>query len=184
MADKRPARSFTPAAPDPLWTGDIAYIHTGEGRSHLATVLDLFSREIDSWSLKPCMTANVVTDALSMAWFRRNLGDDVIFHSNRGWQHDKQAMAAKVTEFGEAASVSRKCHCWDNASSESFLDSLKNERVHGATHAMRADAQANLFDHIEVFYKRSRRHSAPGYGSPPYPENWIGQRVDRHGETT
>jgi transposase InsO family protein len=108
------------------------------------------------------MTANVVTDALSMAWFRRNLGDDVIFHNNRGWQHDKQAMAAKVTDFGEAASVSRKCHCWDNASSESFLDSLKNERVHGATHAMRADAQANLFDHIEVFYKRSHRHSAPG----------------------
>jgi putative transposase len=69
-------------------------------------------------------------------------------------------------------------------SSESFLDSLKNERVHGATHAMRADAQADLFDHIEAFYKRSRRHSAPAYGSPPYPKNWIGQRVDRHGETT
>jgi putative transposase len=98
----------------------------------------------------------------------------VIFHSDRGSQYASQAMTAKLTEYDMTASMSRKGNCWDNAPTESFFNSLKNERVHGTTYATRADAQADLFEYIEVFYNRSRRHSTLGYNSPVrFLENWI-----------
>jgi transposase InsO family protein len=87
-------------------------------------------------------------------------------------------MTAKLTEYGMAASMSRKGNCWDNAPTESFFNSLKNERVHGTTYATRADAQADLFEYIEVFYNRSRRHSTLGYSSPVrFLENWISEHA-------
>jgi transposase InsO family protein len=172
------ARNFTPEVPNRVWTGDITYIQTGEGWLYLAIVLDLFNREIVGWSIKPRMTADIVTDALTMAWFRRKPGPVVIFHSDRGSQYASQAMTAKLTEYGMTASMSRKGNCWDNAPTESFFNSLKNERVHGTIYATRADAQADLFDCIEVFYNRSRRHSTLGYSSPVrFLENWISQHV-------
>jgi transposase InsO family protein len=172
------ARNFTPDAPNRVWTGDITYIQTGEGWLYLAIVLDLFNREIVGWSIKPRMTADIVTDALTMAWFRRKPGTGVIFHSDRGSQYASQAMAAQLTEYEMTASMSRKGNCWDNAPTESFFNSLKNERVHGTIYATRADAQADLFEYIEVFYNRSRRHSALGYNSPvQFLENWIGEHV-------
>jgi transposase InsO family protein len=168
------AREFTPAVPNRVWTGDITYIQTGEGWLYLAIVLDLFNREIVGWSIKPRMTADIVTDALTMAWFRRKPGAGVLFHSDRGSQYASQAMAAKLAEYGMTASMSRKGDCWDNAPTESFFNSLKNERVHGTTYATRADAQADLFEYIEVFYNRSRRHSTLGYNSPVrFLQNWI-----------
>lgn len=81
------ARNFTPEAPDCVWTGDITYIQTGEGWLYLAIVLDLFNREIVGWSIKSRMTADIVTDALTMAWFRRKPGAGILFHSDRGSQH-------------------------------------------------------------------------------------------------
>ena len=87
-------------------------------------------------------------------------------------------MAAKLTEYGMTASMSRKGDCWDNAPTESFFNSLKNERVHGTTYATRADGQADLFEYIEVFYNRSRRHSTLGYSSPVrFLENWISEQA-------
>ncbi len=100
VADNLLARNFTPAAPNRVWTGDITYIHTTEGWLYLAIVLDLFNREIVGWSIKPRMTADIVTDALTMAWFRRKPGKGVLFHSDRGSQYASQAMAAKLTEYG------------------------------------------------------------------------------------
>ena len=168
------ARNFAPEAPNRVWTGDITYIQTGEGWLYLAIVLDLFNREIVGWSIKPRMTADIVTDALTMAWFRRKPGTGVIFHSDRGSQYASQAMTTRLTEYGMTASMSRKGNCWDNAPTESFFNSLKNERVHGATYPTRVDAQADLFEYIEVFYNRSRRHSTLGYSSPTkFLENWI-----------
>ncbi len=180
VADNLLARNFTPAAPNRVWTGDITYIQTGEGWLYLAIVLDLFNREIVGWSIKPRMTADIVTDALTMDCFRRKPAAGVIFHSDRGSQYASQAMATKLAEYGMTASMSRKGNCWDNAPTESFFNSLKNERVHGTTYATRVDAQADLFEYIEVFYNRSRRHSTLSYSSPVrFLEEWISKHGDQ-----
>jgi putative transposase len=102
------ARNFTPEAPNRVWTGGITYIQTGEGWLYLAIVLDLFNREIVGRSIKPHMTADLVTDALTMAWFRRKPAPGVVFHSDRGSQYASQAMTATLARYGMAASMSRK----------------------------------------------------------------------------
>lgn len=178
VAENLLARHFTPEAPNRVWTGDITYIPTGEGWLYLAIVLDLFNREVVGWSIKPRMTANIVTDALTMAWLRRKPGAGVVLHSDRGSQYASGAMVAELAEYGMIASMSRKGDCWDNAPTESFFNSLKNERVHGTTYATRTDAQADLFEYIEVFYNRSRRHSTLGYCSPVrFLQNWISKHA-------
>ena len=154
VADNLLARNFTPAAPNRVDGRHHLASRPARGWLYLAIVLDLFNREIVGWSIKPRMTADIVTDALTMAWFRRKPGAGVLFHSDRGSQYASQAMAAKLAEYGMTASMSRKGNCWDNAPAESFFNSLKNERVHGTTYATRADAQADLFEYIEVFYNR------------------------------
>jgi len=103
---------------------------------------------------------------------------DVLQRLVESTQYASQAMAAKLGAYGMTASMSRKGNCWDNAPTESFFNSLKNERVHGTTYATRADAQADLFEYIEVFYNRSRRHSTLGYSSPvQFLENWISKQA-------
>ena len=177
VADNVLARNFAPEAPNKVWTGDITYIATGEGWLYLAVVLDLFNREVVGWSIKPRMTADIVTDALSMAWFRRKPDAGVLFHSDRGSQYASHAMRDKLVEFGMTASMSRKGNCWDNAPTESFFNSLKNERVHDARYETRVQAEADLFEYIAVFYNRRRRHSTLGYRSPKqFLEDWISGR--------
>lgn len=167
-------RNFTPAAPNQTWAADITYIWTDEGWLYLAAVLDLFNREIVGWSIKPRMTVDIVNDALTMAWFRRKPAPGLIHHSDRGSQYASHAFQAKLTEYGMLCSMSRKGNCWDNAPAESFFNSLKNERVHGRRYATRAAAIADLFEYIEAFYNRSRRHSTLGYRSPVnYLQDWI-----------
>jgi putative transposase len=125
------ARDFTPAAPNQVWTADLTYIWTDEGWLYLAVVLDLFNREIVGWSIKPRMTADIVIDALTMAWFRKNPAPGLIHHSDRGSQYASHAFQARLEKYGMVCSMSRKGNCWDNAPTESFFNSLKNERVHG-----------------------------------------------------
>jgi len=144
VAPKLLARNFTPVAYNRVWTGDITYIQTDGGWLYLAIVLNLFNREIVGWSIKSRMTADIVTGALARAWFRRKPGAGVIFHSDRGSQYASHAMTTKLTEYCMTASMIRKGNCWDNAPSESFFNSLKNERVHGTSYATRAEAQADL----------------------------------------
>lgn len=174
VAPNRLERNFTPAAPNRVWTADMTYIWTDEGWLYLAIVLDLFNREVVGWSIRPRMTSDIVTEALTMAWFRRKPAPGLIHHSDRGSQYASQAFQGKLAGYGMVCSMSRKANCWDNAPSESFFNSLKNERVHGRRYATHEEAKADLFDYIEVFYNRSRRHSTLGYLSPAqFMGNWI-----------
>ena len=167
-------RNFTPAAPNQVWTSDITYLWTDEGWLYLAIVLDLFNREVVGWSLKPRMTADIVTDALTMAWFRRKPASGVLHHSDRGSQYASHAFQDKLTEYGMTCSMSRKGNCWDNAPTESWFNSFKNERVHGWRFATREYMTATAFEYIEVFYNRKRLHSTLGYKSPTrFLQDWL-----------
>jgi putative transposase len=173
-------RNFAPAAPNQAWSSDITYVWTDEGWLYLAVVLDLFNREVVGWSIKSRMTADIVTDALTMAWFRRRPAPGLIHHSDRGSQYASHAHCDKLTEYGMRCSMSRKANCWDNAPAESFFNSLKNERVHGARYTTREEAIIDLFEYIEIFYNRSRRHSTLGYQSPvQFLQDWITTQHER-----
>ena len=167
-------RNFTPSAPNQVWTSDITYLWTDEGWLYLAIVLDLFNREVVGWSLKPRMTADIVTDALTMAWFRRKPAPGVLHHSDRGSQYASVDFQDKLSEYGMTCSMSRKGNCWDNAPTESWFNSFKNERVHGWRWRTREDMTATAFEYIEVFYNRRRLHSTLGYTSPAlFLQNWL-----------
>jgi len=167
-------REFTPAEPNQVFSADITYIWTDEGWLYLAIVLDLFNREVVGWSLKPSMTADLVTDALTMAWFRRRPAPGTLFHSDRGSQYASHEFQSRLAAYGMRSSMSRKGNCWDNAPTESFFNSLKNERVHATRYRTHQEAKADLFEYIEVFYNRSRRHSSLGLVSPEqFLRDWI-----------
>ncbi len=174
VADNLLDRNFTPTAPNQVWTSDITYLWTDEGWLYLAIVLDLFNREVVGWSLKPRMTADIVTDALTMAWFRRRPPPGLMHHSDRGSQYASHAFQGKLKEYGMVCSMSRKGNCWDNAPTESWFNSFKNEWVHGVRYATHADMKATSFEYIEVFYNRKRQHSTLGYRSPiQFMDNWL-----------
>ena len=173
-------RNFTPAAPNKVWTSDITYLWTDEGWLYLAVVLDLFNREVIGWSLKPRMTADLATDALTMAWFRRRPASGVLHHSDRGSQYASQTFQKKLTEYGMVCSMSRKGNCWDNSPTESWFNSFKNERYHGIRYETHADMRAASFEYIEVFYNRKRQHSTLGYRSPiQFLESWISEQSQK-----
>jgi transposase InsO family protein len=158
-------REFTPTAPNQVFSSDITYIWTDEGWLYLAVVLDLFNREIVGWSIRPRMT---------MAWFRRRPKAGAIHHSDRGSQYASHDYQRKLADYGMRCSMSRKGNCWDNAPTESFFNSLKNERVHATRYRTHQDATSDLFEYIEVFYNRSRRHSSLGFVSPvQFLQDWF-----------
>ena len=174
VADNLLARDFTPSGPNQVWTADITYLWTDEGWLYLAIVLDLFNREVVGWSLKPRLTADLVTDALTMAWFRRQPATGLMHHSDRGSQYASHCFQDKLTEYGMVCSMSRKGNCWDNAPTESWFNSFKNERVFGEHFATREAMKATAFEYIEVFYNRKRRHSTLGYHSPvQFLKDWL-----------
>ncbi|WP_416348527.1 IS3 family transposase [Glaciimonas sp. Gout2] len=177
VAENLLAREFMPDAPNQVWTSDITYLWTDEGWLYLAIVLDLFNREVIGWSLKPRMTTDIVTDALKMAWFRRRPAPGVMHHSDRGSQYASYAFQEKLKEFGMICSMSRKGNCWDNAPTESWFNSFKNERYHGLRYPTHADMKAASFEYIEVFYNRKRLHSTLGYRSPiQHLELWASEQ--------
>jgi len=174
VAENLVARHFAATAPNQVWTSDITYLWTDEGWLYLAIVLDLFNREVVGWSLKPRMTADIVTDALTMAWFRRRPAPGLLHHSDRGSQYASQVFQDQLKGYGMTCSMSRKGNCWDNAPTESWFNSFKNERVHGVRYASHDDMRATAFEYIEVFYNRTRKHSTLGYQSPAqYLDQWI-----------
>lgn len=133
--------------------------------------------EVISWLLKPCMTTDIVTDALTMAWCRRRPTPGVMHHSDRGSQYASHAFQGKRKEFGMTCSMSRKGNCWDNAPTESWFNSFKNERYHGLRYAAHAEIKATSFECIEVFYNRTRQHSTLGYQSPiQYLDRWTNKQ--------
>ncbi len=167
-------RRFNPSAPNRVWTSDITYLWTDEGWLYLAVVLDLFNREVIGWSIQPRMTADLATNALTMAWFRRKPAPGLLHHSDRGSQYASQAFQDKLAAYAMTCSMSRRGNCWDNAPTESFFNSLKNERVHATRYTTRDHARADLFDYIEAFYNRRRLHSTLGYKSPTqFMNDWL-----------
>jgi putative transposase len=166
VAPNRLDQNFETEHPDQAWTADSTSVATAEGWLYLAIVLDLYTRQIVGWAMRERMTKELVIDALRMAWFRRRPLPGLIHHSDRGSQYCSHDFQKQLAEYGMLASMSRKGNCWDNATSESFFNSLKNERVHGSRYETRDEARADLFDYVEVFYNRSRRHSALGGQSP------------------
>jgi transposase InsO family protein len=118
VADNLLDRNFSPAAPNQVWTADLTYVWTGEGWLYLAVVLDLFNREVVGFSIKSRMTADIVIEALTMAWFRRKPAPGLIHHSDRGSQYASLAFQERLAEYGIRCSMSRKGNCWDNAPTE------------------------------------------------------------------
>jgi putative transposase len=160
------ARDFCPKGPNQRWGADITYLWTDEGWLYLAVVLDFFNREIVGWSLREQLTATLACEALRMACSRRHPQPGLIHHSDRGVQYASAAFQNELARYGMHCSMSRKGNCWDNAPTESFFNSLKNERIHGRRYRTRAEARAEVFQYIEAFYNRNRRHSTLGYISP------------------
>ena len=159
-------REFGPEAPNQAWTADITYVATGEGWLYLAAVEDLNSRRIVGWSMGSRIDSRLVVDALEMALAGRRPGAGLVAHSDRGSQYASEHYQRVLTKHGITCSMSRRANCWDNAPMESFFSSLKKELVHSESYVTRAEARASLFEYIEVFYNRIRRHSSLGYMSP------------------
>jgi len=161
-------RQFQQESPDRVWLSDITYVWTREGWLYLACVLDCYSRKIVGWSMSTRMTKTLVLDALQMALGRRQPArqHDLLHHSDRGSQYASQTFQQLLREQNITCSMSRKGNCWDNAMMESFFATLKKERIHQQEYTTRSEARASIFDYIELFYNRKRRHSALGYKSP------------------
>ena len=160
------ARDFTAAAPDRKWACDLTCIWTDEGWLYLSVVIDLYSRRIVGWSMTDHMRSEGVAEALSMALARRKPDAGLLHHSDRGVQYACGDYRALMDEHGIACSMSRAGNCYDNAVAESFFGTLKTELVHRVRYATRARARANVFEWIECWYNRRRRHSSLGYLSP------------------
>jgi len=159
-------RQFTADRPNQKWVADFTYIWTAEGWLYVAAVIDLFSRRVVGWSMSSSMTAQLVTDALIMAIWRRGKPDALLHHSDQGSQYTSEQFQRLMADNGVTCSMSRSGNVWDNAAMESFFSSLKTERVGQKIYRTRAQAKADVFDYIECFYNPNRRHSTLGYLSP------------------
>jgi putative transposase len=159
-------RRFEPGAPNRAWTADITYVATAEGWLYLAEVEDLHSRRVVGWSMGPRIDSRLVVDALEMALTVRRPGVGLVAHSDRGSQYASEHYRGLLARHGIVCSMSRRANCWDNAPMESFFAGLKKELTRGEIFATREEARASIFEYIEVFFDRVRRHSSLGYQSP------------------
>jgi putative transposase len=160
------ARDFTADAPNEAWVTDITYIPTREGWLYLAAIIDLFSRRVVGWSMSDRITRQLTLDALTMALAARTPAVGLLHHSDRGSQYASADYRAALDAAHIECSMSRKGNCWDNAVAESFFATLKTELVHDADWCTRAEARSAIFEYLEIFYNRRRRHSSIGYVSP------------------
>lgn len=157
------------AARDRIWAADITYIPTREGWLYLAVVLDLASRRVVGWALRPRLDQELALSALRMALTRRGIRPDAarrVHHSDRGSQYASGAYQRLLTAAGFVPSMSRVGDCWDNAVVESFFATLTKELLGDAVFETRDQASRALFEFIEIWYNRQRRHSALGYRTP------------------
>jgi transposase InsO family protein len=159
-------RDFAPTKKNQTWACDITYIPTRAGWLYLAAIEDLYSRKIVGWSMASSMESRLVVDALTMAIARKVPGEGLVAHSDRGSQYASDHYQRHLSAHGITCSMSRKANCWDNAPIESFFATLKKELVHHEHYETIEEAKRSIFEYIEVFYNRKRRHSALGYLSP------------------
>ncbi|WP_436859720.1 IS3 family transposase [Citrobacter tructae] len=166
VAPNRVQRQFTVVRANQVWVTDITYIRTWQGWLYLAVVIDLFARNVVGWSMKPTLSRELALDALMMAVWRRKPDGEVVVHSDQGSQYGSDDWQRFCRANNLAPSMSRRGNCWDNAVAESFFSSLKKERIRKRIYKTRDLARADIFDYIEVFYNRARRHSHLGGVSP------------------
>ncbi len=159
-------QDFTAKAPNQLWASDITYIPTHQGWLYLAVVMDLYSRRIVGWSMSRRMNRHLVIDALSMAVGARQPEGALIHHSDRGSQYTSDDFREALEQQGIQCSMSGRGNCYDNAVVESFFGILKRERVNRVRYRTREEARADVFEYIECFYNRQRRHGYLGNISP------------------
>lgn len=166
LAENLLKRNFHANRPNQKWTSDITYIWVNGRWLYLAVVMDLYSRAIVGWSLDTHMTDDLICKALDMALNNRDVNHGLIVHSDRGVQYRSNRYRRKVIENGCKISMSRRADCWDNAAMESFFSRLKVELVYPERFNTISQARAAIFEYIEIFYNRKRRHSTIGYISP------------------
>ena len=166
VAENLLAQDFTAPTPNRSWTADITYIATGEGWLFLAVVMDLFSRRIVGWAMDGRATRQLVIDALRMALERRGSQAGLVHHSDRGSQYGSFDFQKALDRAGVTCSMSGTGNCFDNAAMESFFSSLKIECVQGRRYLTRDEGRSEVFEWIESWYNRRRRHSYLGYVSP------------------
>ena len=168
----------TVAAPNRVWVSDITYVPTRAGWLFLAIVVDLAARRVVGWAMRETLEAELALAALAMALADRQPGPGLLHHSDRGSQYTCAAYQRLLTAHGAQASMSRKGDCWDNAVAESFFATLESELILDADWASRDEARQAIFEFIEVWYNRERRHSTLGYRSPvQYEAEVLNHRV-------
>jgi len=175
---KKPAgnlldRNFATKRCNEKWVADVTYIPTREGWLFLAAVMDLFSRRIVGWSMSDRLTAKLSIDALQAALDNRGEVIGLTHHSDQGKEYYASDYQTMLKEHHITCSMSRKGNCWDNAAMESFFHSLKVEQVHHDDYRSRTEARSVIFEYIELFYNRKRRHSSIRYMSPIDYERWF-----------
>ena len=159
-------RDFASSGADRKWVSDITYIKVGRVWAYLAVVLDLYSRRVVGWALDTHMRETLIIEALEGALSRRQPEPGLLLHSDRGVQYRGNDYQRLLTDAGIRPSMSRKGNCWDNAVMESFFSRLKVELIYPEAYRTVDALRAGLFEYIEIFYNRRRRHSALGYLSP------------------
>ena len=159
-------RQFTVDAPNRVWAGDITSVWTTEGWLYLAVVLDLYSRAVIGWAREARLTGDLARQALTMAIRHRTPKGGLLHHSDRGSQYAATAYQPLLTTHGMTGSMSRRGNCWDHACVESFFGTLKRALIYHRQYRTRDEATQDIFEYIEVFYHRLRRHSTLGDSSP------------------
>ena len=166
VAENTVNREFERYQPNEVWVSDLTYVPTKTGWLYLVAIIDLYSRKVVGWSMGLEMTTDVFLSALEMALGRRGDVSGLTHHSDRGSQYCSHAFQSALRRNRIDCSMSRKGNCWDNAVSESFFATLKKELVHQCEYADQDAARASIFEYIEVFYNRVRRHSSLDGMSP------------------
>ena len=159
-------RQFVVNQQNKAWVSDTTFIATREGWMYLAVIVDLFSRQVIGWSMGNRNNTELVTDALTMAIWRRGNVKDVIVHSDQGSTYASGSYREQLIDNDLRCSMSRKGECLDNAVAESFFGTLKNELVYHEDYKTRAQARQSIIEYIEIFYNRQRRHAFLNYLTP------------------
>jgi putative transposase len=169
-------RRFCAERPDQVWVPDITYIPTHQGWLFLAAVIDVCSRRVVGWSMRPDLKSDLVVDAVAMAVARRKPPAGVVHHSDRGSQYTSLAFGTTLRDSGLVASMGSRGDAYDNALAESFMSTIKTELVNRETWKTHDQARLAVFRYIETFYNPLRRHSALGIRSPDEYEQMITTR--------
>ena len=166
-------RDFTASEPNKIWVGDITYLWTKEGWLYLAVFIDLYSRKVVGWAIGSRLQASLVTLAFDRAIARRRPAPGLIVHTDQGSQYASAAFRRTLRQAQAIQSMGSRGDCYDNAVAESFFHSLKVEVIFGSDIETKREMEYEVFDYIERFYNKKRKHSAIGLRSPEQFENGI-----------